>query len=169
MKQQLELFVDLEISLPPTHEGSTLAEAQQVVLNNVHDGVNCPCCGQMSRIYKRKFNANMAVFLISLVQISRSLGLDWVHYSKCLFRGRDYPYVATWGLAYCAKNDDTTKRASGFWRPTELGLQFVAGNVSIAKHVAMFDNSLCGYSREAVSIRKALGQKFDYQELMGRW
>jgi hypothetical protein len=136
------------------------------VKRGLREAKHCPCCGQLCKLYRRKLNSNMAVFLISLVREFRLTG-QWVHYKKCHFTGRDYSYLLIWGLAMTGEDDSGEKRTSGFWKPTQLGLDFVDGEIEVASHVFLFDNEVQGFSPEFVSIREALGNKFNYTELMG--
>ncbi len=167
--RQLDLFEPLEIPLPKVDPNMTLDEAQTLVLDSVVEGSFCPCCGQRVQVYQRKFNANFATFLISLVMRSKERGWDWVHYSDCQFKGRDYPYIKVWGLAITAENDDTRKRSSGLWKPTERGVAFVNGTVRLHRYAMMYDNKLCGYSKDTIHIWDALGSRFDYDEMMRSW
>jgi hypothetical protein len=125
--------------------------------------VNCPCCQQKCKIYKRKLNANMARFLISLMRHEET---EWVHYKECDFTGRDYPYVSLWGLAETRGSGETAKRMSGFWRLTPKGRSFVQGGLRISSHIKLYNNTVGAYEG-STSIQEALGSKFDYAELMG--
>ena len=143
----------------------TLAEARAMVEAGRDDGIACPCCGQYAKVYNRKFNANMARFLISLFR--RHEELEWVHYRKCNFTGRDYPYVSLWGLAETNCSDETTKRMSGFWRLTPNGRLFVQGRIRVPSHCYLYNNEALHFSDTWTTIREALGKKFNYAELMG--
>jgi hypothetical protein len=125
----------------------------------------CPCCKQDVQVFKRKLNANMARFLISLTYEHLVRG-DWVHYKKCSYRGRDYPYLPAWGLAETAANEDSKKRSSGLWRPTEKGIDFVYGRIKVPTHAYIFDNQYLKHTRELIDIRGVLKEPFDFAELM---
>ena len=50
-------------------EIDTLAEARQHVAEHVFEGVNCPCCQQLVKEYRRKLYSSMAA---SLTNASRT-------------------------------------------------------------------------------------------------
>jgi len=169
MRRLPDLHEPLEIKLPRPDPMMTVDEAQEYITDRSVEGTLCPCCGQRVQVYPRKFNANMATFLVSLVMRSKERGWDWVHYSDCQFTGRDYPYVKVWGLAVTASSDDARKRTSGLWKPTDRGVRFVNGDLRLHEYAMIYDNALCGYSKGTIHIWDALGSRFAYDEMMGQW
>lgn len=134
----------------------------------LNDGVYCPICDQLCKAHPRTMNANMAIFMVSLVQAFDRTG-DWVHYKDCEYSGRDYPFVKDFGLAVMASPEDKTPdqgRVSGFWKPTELGRDFVHKAVSVPKRIFVYNNKVVCVSPDSSNIIVALGSKFDYRELM---
>lgn len=153
--------------IPSALDAAALADARAFVAANVEKGVACPCCDQFVRLYKRKLNTNMVRFLCSLVRISMARGRDvWVNFKDCDFEGRDYPYVALWGLAETRANDDASKKNSGQWRPTQKGLDFVLAGLRVPSHVHVLNNRVVGWSEDTVDVKSALGSAFNYDELM---
>ena len=131
--------------------------------------VECPCCTQRCKIYKRKLNATMARGIIWLVRESGDTR-EWVNIQEgppWLLRTKELPTTAHWGLVEKAPNTDKTKRTSGIWRPTEKGVQFARGEITVLSHVHLYNNVAydVGHTQQ-VSISEALGDKFDYEELM---
>jgi hypothetical protein len=55
---------------------------------------------------------------------------------------------------------------SGLWRITHKGRQFVDGVIRVPSHALVYKRVARGFSEETVSIREALGERFDYDELM---
>lgn len=151
----------------PAPRLSALEELRSWVAERAEDGVECPCCGQLVRVYRRKLNANMARFLCSLVRESsaRKPG-DWISYRQCEYAGRDYPYVALWGLAETRASVEPRQRTSGLWRPTALGVDFVRGRYRVPSHAKIRDNRVVEWSGELIGVREALGEAFSYEELM---
>lgn len=156
-----------ELPIPVDYGDRTLHEARAQVEQAAWDGIECPCCGQLAKIYKRKFNSNMAVFLISLVQMTLTEPNGWVHHSQCKYRGRDYSYIEAWGLAGTRPSRDSEKRMSGYWKPTPMGLAFTMEQLLIPSHIHLYNNIVVGVEQTKVTIRDALGDKFNYDELMG--
>lgn len=143
-----------------------LQDAQRLVHDGMKQGIECPCCRQFCKIYARKFNSNMAMFLCSLVREYYAAGAKPVHYSKCKFRGRDYPYIAGWELAGTSTANSGQKRTSGFWYPSQKGVDFVKGQITIPSHALYFNQQLVGFSDDQINIRQAFSTPFTYQQLM---
>lgn len=157
---------------PSDHEaesgvGQTLEQARELVMAQREGGITCPCCDQLVKLYKRKLNTNMGQFLISLVLRYNQKGQDWVRYSECKFTGRDYPYISLWGLAETQPNTDETKKNSGMWRPTQKGIDFAYGRITVPSHVHVYNNQVVGWSDTPVGIRDVLNRPFSYSELVG--
>lgn len=144
-------------------DGIGLAEAQDRVQQGREKGIDCPCCGQYVKIYKRKLNANMATFLASLVNIYEYTH-EWVPYSKCKFRGRDYNYITCWGLALTGRDATGKKRTTGLWKPTVKGIDFVHGTISVPTHVFLLDNEVQGFSSSTTFLADV--DRFNFSELM---
>lgn len=144
-------------------EGMSLAAARDLVLQKREKGIDCPCCGLYVKLYKRKLNANMAMFLASLVRLHEQTH-DWVSYRDCRFRGRDYNYITCWELATTGKDATGKSRTTGLWKPTTKGIDFVHGTISVPTHVFLLDNEVQGFSSSTTFIQDVDG--FNYQELM---
>jgi hypothetical protein len=154
--------------LPETGHGDRyyLGEAQGELVEKIREGATCLCCGQFAKVYPRKLNANMVAFLISLYRHHRKTK-DWVHHTDCFHVGRDYPYVATWGLARMKPNEgDSSKRESGLWKTTKKGRLFIREAEFVPSHVFMYNNHVVGWGARNIDVTDALGKKFNYRELM---
>lgn len=160
-------------------ETTTLRDARAFVLANRADGVECPCCTQLCKLYRRKLNSNMAGGLCWLVRtwLSRCQPgyIDeqphWVYLPgdgpRWLIKtGGQFSVLEHWGLIEHMPNDDVTKRCSGYWRPTELAINFVQRRCAVPSHVFLFNNTVEGWSDKQIDVDEALNNVFDYQELM---
>ena len=78
----------------------------------------------------------------------------------------EFAKAAHWGLIEQKKNDDPAKRCSGLWRATARGKNFAHGLELIPTHVYLFDNKVVGFEGEETTIQRALGNRFNYEELM---
>jgi len=150
---------------------TTLEEARDFVLEHLEEGVQCPCCAQTARLYKRSLNSAMARSLLWLYGQSGK-NLDWVDVQKTapnwLLQSRELPKLIHWRLIKEMPKDphDTTKRTSGFWRPTLKGVLFAKNQAKVPKRVYLYNNEVQGWDDDSVSIVDALGTKFDYAELI---
>lgn len=143
----------------------TLGVARNWLRARVDKGARCPCCQQMSKVYRRKINAGMARSLIAMYQVGRR---DWVHLPTQIgARSREEGKLAYWGLIeeQITPRDDGGR--AGYWRVTALGEQFLKAKVSLPKYARIYDGRLLSLDQsEMVTIRDVIGDKFDYNELM---
>ena len=146
----------------------TIAEAKQYLKDNYVEGVRCPCCDQLVKKYSRKITSTMARSLISLYHESTST-YSPIHITNIKFvQGGEFAQMRRWGLIAEAKNETTTKRTSGLWYITQKGKDFVNGRIQVPMYCDTYNGKTLGFSRETTTIKQALGNKFDYMELMGR-
>ena len=78
------------------------------------------------------------------------------------FGSGDYAMLKWWGLIEAPKGGKP-----GMWRVTEAGERFVRGPLNVHSHVVMYDDRMLRFDGELTDIRGALGDRFDYDELMG--
>jgi hypothetical protein len=81
-------------------------------------------------------------------------------------QGGDATRLAHWGLVEQESERRPDGGKSGFWRVTPLGERFLLGDATIPKYVYVYDGRALRSGGPQVSIRDALGKKFDYAELM---
>ena len=128
----------------------------------------CPVCDQKCKIYKRRFNSGMAGTLCWMVS---TFDGDWLDIPKCgprfVLAAREYNKTRHWGLAEQKTNgDNPAKKNSGLWRPTAKGVDFIERRITIPSHVFLHNNHVLDFSNEQTDIIEALGENFDYDELM---
>jgi len=83
-------------------------------------------------------------------------------------RGGDYAKMRFWGLVEAKPEirDDGSPRA-GFWRITDFGYEFARGVLSAPRFAYTYNNQAVRFSAERIDIYRALGEKFNYAELVG--
>jgi hypothetical protein len=111
-----------------------------------------------------------------LIRIYKEAGLDWLHVQNYYLRqfgksGSDVEYAKLrfWGLLEPSSDDrDDDGHTSGLWRVTSLGELFVLGRNAVPRRVWLVapQQRFDGFDGEPISIRQALGDRFDYEELM---
>jgi len=131
-------------------------------------GETCPCCGQFTKVYKRKINSGMARSLIRMYLAGGSEQLSFIHVPTAVgSRSREEGKLRYWGLV----EEELEKRPdggrAGYWRVTPSGELFVKGLMTVYSHARIYDGRCLGLTGPQVSILDALGDKFDYAELMG--
>jgi hypothetical protein len=155
---------------------TSLDEARRWVDENAPDGVICPCCKQVAKIYKRKLNRAMAYSLICIYRLRDEAGeCGWIDVPRLLakyglvsvLRSREYQKLCYWGLleAVGEKREDGGK--AGKYRLTNQGLLFVANKLALPRYVSLYNGAVIDVdATEKVTIREALGDRFNYEELM---
>ena len=145
---------------------TTVTVAEDWVLNNAAEGVECPCCGQLAKVYRRKLYSSMAYALITIYG-AKGDGEGWLHVPSLLngkgsvSRGGDFAKLVYWGLL------EPHKEGKGYYRITARGRDFVECRCAVPAAVFVFDGELLNHDVEQmVTINEALGTKFNYEELM---
>ncbi len=132
-------------------------------------GYNCPCCGRFSKVYRRTFNANMSVAILLLYRL-RDKGFIHVENTLSEFgykRCGDFTYLKWYGLIdpLLEERTDGSKR-NGYYRITGRGIMFCEQALTV-KEKFLMDNGKCiGFDGKDITIKDALGTRFDYQKLM---
>lgn len=137
-------------------------------------GVECPCCRQFAKVYKRKLNSAMTYALCLLYKRSQ-WDDDWIHVPSYLngfgvvARGGDWSKLQHWGFLMERPEDreDGCKHA-GEWRLTAKGKLFAVGGETAPKHLFFYNQQLVALSSERTFVREAAGEAFRYDELMAQ-
>jgi hypothetical protein len=130
------------------------------------DGVDCPCCSQRAKVYRRPLYGTMAR---DLIKMYRANGLNVFHLPTLLgHSGGDSNKLRFWGLIEEEPNTrpDGSKRA-GYWRVTEDGEEFIMLRAKVQSHILLYAQGFLGLDGDYISIDDCLGKKFNYTELMG--
>lgn len=152
----------------------TLNEAKQFLRENINNGVDCPCCGQMVKLYKRKLTSTMVFCLIQFKKHMDRNGNEFHRYISILDQMKLTPSQRSdWQKLVYFKliEPETTERGnvrSGFYRMTQIGIDFVNHKTRVPEFVNVYDGKVFGFSENKINISKALDQKFNYLELMSK-
>lgn len=150
----------------------TVRKAREYILRHRDEGVRCPVCNRPVKVYHRPLNSGMARVLIAQWLTA---GQDWANTTnlprvkKLGTSGREGAKLVHWGLM----EHDGRRREDGgkpnHWRISELGRRFVLGYASVPSHVWIITpNTLLKQDdSQYVHIKDALGEHFDYDELLG--
>ena len=155
----------------PANEAATatLSQSKQWLRANIKKGAICPCCTKVAKVYKRKLHASMAYALLLL---ARDTGPgEWVHLFNFLkkrdAKHGDAAQLRHWGLIVEGDGElEDGNPRTGHYRITDHGRNFVAGQVSVAKHAKTYDNRVLSFGTKLITIHEALGDAFSYSELM---
>lgn len=144
----------------------TLDEARDWLREHADDGAKCPCCTQLAKVYRRKVTSGMAQALIIMWTTHRR---DWFYLPDISrqWQGRDEANLRYFGLIEESHDRRPDGGRKGWWRVTRKGEEFVRGTGRVPKYARIYDGRCLGLDRsELVTIRDALGTKFDYDDLM---
>lgn len=151
------------------------ARLYEVLRSNVeeksHAQTKCACCGQIVSARRRTITSSMARALIVIARAWENQGsTGWVAIKDVDVRGGDYAKLRYWGLLQGLPPDekDPNQRDSAYWRPTQVGIDFVCGRVSVNKTVCVYNNKAVDDPHaKRIDIFDALGERFDWYKLMG--
>lgn len=158
----------------------TITQARKLVLEGrtTHDGVACPVCDQRVKVYARKINSAMAFVLVYMVRRFEEVGsAEWLHLPSFIKSlplsktsagsGGDYSKLQLWGLIKRRPGTraDGSSR-NGHYCVTDTGVAFVKQKTEIFEIAYVTNNTVLGWSENRTNIVKALGKKFNYDELM---
>ncbi|MEN6368544.1 MAG: hypothetical protein ABFD77_02465, partial [Thermotogota bacterium] len=149
-----------------------LLEAISETREKTAKGTTCPCCGRFVKLYKRKLHAEMAAFLCRLVRKWRQEPRYYSTRELCpalTKSATDGSYLVLWGLIERDPIPYRNRRGgnAGMYAPSARGIDFVEGTLFVPFRAHILCGELVGFSAEQISIRQALGDKFNYDELMG--
>lgn len=155
----------------------SLEAAQSRYRDGLREGTDCPCCGRYGRIYRRGFNSKMARALIELARLDIRRPGAWVNVAADIpyaLRGSDYGLLPYWAFVEGkdGQRDDGNPRL-GLYRITALGRGFVNAMLSAKKYVYTYNDRAIEIlpadepeAAEMTTVREALGNAFNYSELM---
>jgi hypothetical protein len=149
----------------------SLVDAKKFLRKNYKDGCTCPACGQFVKAYKRSITSAMAVGLILLYKYSA----DFVHIENFFKSKNDLPSsirgdiskLCHWGLLEKKpgnREDGSTR--NGYYRVTHKGELFVSGHIHVEKYAVLYNQRLLEVEGDYITIKDALGNKFNYEKLM---
>jgi len=125
-------------------------------------GGACPCCDRWGKVNSFKLTETMALAL-RWIQINGKED-GWVNVQKnaprWILRSKTYPVLAHWDLIESSGSRD------GTWRITKMGVDFIAGFVSVPNKVYIYNNKVWDYSEKNLTFRGCFGVKFDFAEMM---
>lgn len=152
------------------HDEMKLPEARELLKERRDHGVDCPVCGQLAKVYKRKLTESMVRVLYELG--ARNRGWDdwpkseWVHINAEIpQRARDFSTTAFFKLAEEELSRRPDGGRAGYWRITDEGVHFLKGEIGVAKYALIYDGEVLGYEGKTVTVDD-VAPEFDLADLM---
>lgn len=136
------------------------------------EGFKCKCCGQYCKLYTRKLNSSMALVLLLIWKSGKTNYIHVENFLKELNRANlraDFHKLVWFNLLERKKElrEDNSPR-NGFYKITGRGIAFAGNKLTVPKCVKIYNNHFEGFEGEQVNIIQALGEKFNYQELINQ-
>ncbi len=147
---------------------------------NMEDGTICAVCNQNVKMYLKSIDAEMGKCLITLFILDfEKPTREWWHVGteiKVPFKvSGSFAKMRYWGLIEQRPKkagEKSSKRTTGMWRITQQGRDFVSLNITLQKYVKLYNGVSYGLEegedKKSLSMMDVLGNRFDYNELMGR-
>lgn len=156
----------------------TLEEAKEQLNNELEIGTICPCCGRFAKTYKRKITSAMAWGLILIYKHYRDNKFydEFLHIENFFKNIKNLPSsirgditkLRHWGLIESLKEKRSDGNPqSGYYRITNLGIRFVRSEIKVKEHMLIYDDKVQSFIGKYVTITDCLGNKFNYDELVG--
>lgn len=154
-------------------EEETLKQAKVYLRENFKEGANCPCCGQFVKLYKYAFHSGMARCLILIYnattphkQTDGFMHVENYFVSIGVKMKGYHGKLKYYKMLEQLPNNDSSKAKSGIWRITQKGKDFVENKIEVPKRVHLYNDIVVDWSDEQITIKQALGSKFNYAELI---
>lgn len=138
-------------------------------------GCGCPVCGRPVKIRRLKLTNLHVRFLIALIVRWEATGRRAVHHTDIEVNqdsrvGGDYAKTALWGLAHTVDKRGRPHNRSGWWAPTQAGIEFAQGRRSAARYLYLYDRTIWHQSVDRVSIHEAIREEWvDLESMMDWW
>jgi len=104
--------------------------------------------------------------LVKLYHASLTNNDGWVNIHEIYGPGLsgDYAKLRFWGLIEAHDVRTIIVNASGYWKITKDGKDFVTGKTSVQKYALVYNNQCLGMDGPLVTIQQCFGKKFDYRQ-----
>ncbi len=140
--------------------------------------VECKACDRPVMLTRRPLDGGLARWMITLYRMCGESEFGWIHDSDAQkvvqglipeqkkLSATSYGSLKYWELTIpCPDKTEETKSASGMWRLSQKGIDFIHGRIEVPKAVLVYKNELRGFEDEPINIRDALSTPFDIRAI----
>lgn len=139
---------------------TTVEHARIYVHANRSEGVTCPVCDRLAKVYSRKIDRQMARGLLAQYRaVGQAMTDTRDIWPKSGSGGPTTPLLRHWGILEEGDEDR-------HWRVTDLGVQWIHGYALVPSHALLYNNGCLGLDGDPFTFRQALREPFDLDELM---
>lgn len=154
-----------------------LGEASRILFEAFERGekVCCPTCNRNIGKYEKTLSSAMASVMGFLYLRTKGDTTVWVHLNKTIphestkkersaLEARDWWALRHWGLISQRTGVGAEHVEYGTWRITDLGVQFVRGNLFVPKKLLTWGGVMYGYVAGSVTVnyKEALRNRRDW-------
>lgn len=154
------------MSLADLPDHMTIGEARALLREHVEKGAKCPVCRRTAKINKQKCDSGMASTLLKMYRAGAAD--DFVKVPDLPGDTHKGSQLAWWGLVEELKVKREDGGRAGWWKLTPFGARFAMREVSISKYAHVWDARVLKHSGPQQTIDDCLGDRFSWNELMGR-
>jgi hypothetical protein len=145
-------------------DASTVGESKVWLEENRHEGVDCPSCGELVKVYRHKIDSAMARTLILMYRAGGTSSA--VHTPSLPGDTHKASQLKWWGFVEEERVIRPDGGRAGFWRVTEEGERWING-ASAPTYAYIFNGKVLELSDDSfATITDALGTKFNFSNLM---
>jgi len=160
----------------PLHEYVSLHQLKEDHKELIKEGYHCPVCERYCKIYRKTITSTMAYVLILLYGYDLKNPEKYVHVEDYIKRKgvyaaihRNYEQVKYWALIEKLEGEKEDGNPNmGYWRITPEGISFVLNVITKPKYVFTYNDEIIRFSEEQINIKKALRNKFVYEDVLAR-
>jgi len=132
-------------------------------------GVHCPHCGQFAKQYLRLLSAHIARFLIRLYRAQQRHDHHYTTrelYPRDNKASTDGVLARHWGLIEVVEDANSMGAPIGSMKLTDKGRRFVLDVERVPQYALVYNCECIALQGIQIGIKKALGVKQSYEDLM---
>lgn len=148
----------------------------QPYLDEPPDDHTCVECMHTFKYWKRRMSGPAVKALCLLVYYYKRMAKPGpLHYDVFLKALQpaaarsafgNFNILTYWRFVKPLDTDDPSKRSSGFYTPTNSGIQFADNKLKVYSHVITCENTFEAWSGEKVCVYDVLPKGFDWQQFL---
>jgi len=148
--------------------GMTVRDARRLVYKEMFSkgGIQCPVCDKNAIVAKRSMVSSAVKALLRLVVLYKHnknfYSLSEINVVSSDRGGGNFSALKHWGMIEKMENTDSSKRSSGYYKPTEKGIAFASNEIPVLKYVRVYNDAVRDREGPSIFVVDAVGQDFDY-------
>lgn len=149
----------------------TIEQARRALELLSGDGHDCPVCSRRVKVYRRPLTSVGARAIAALYQehglrFGHMADVARKHLPESASQGGYLVLGQHWGLIEAEPVIRGDVGRTGYWRVTDRGEQWLAGEISVPKYARLLKGVCLALEGDLVTRDDALGQGFDFRALM---